>query len=415
MPTLISLVLSFLVSTSSAAELGTTAPKLETPENHIVQIRETANPIETSTIGLVLWCQPIGSSELAKKSGYADPSFQAEGEAMVAALTERSDVKTLVVMKNPTAVEANEWLKSTEKDLDGNKYQLMFVAFSCPGVDGDIDAERLLTREVEAVDSGGLAFADLVAGANAIADSSVWIIDASRNLGLDTATFGPTADDLGKLGAKDALGISSSQSGVNGNGGLVSAAAAVIKESGGAKLALNDFYFHGIKQRTADLELSTSMGRQANDAWNGNKERPILLGGPLITTPLISIPLGSATSIANAPNITDAPISSIGGAPTPRSTTFKLRPSHGLIAGGTIALIAGGAFAIEAAGHHGTLSDFNKFGDESNSELQREAKAYRTDLGLAIALGTIGVIGTVGGIACTVMPTGNVVTVGTTW
>ncbi|MFA6018208.1 MAG: hypothetical protein WCT28_00355 [Patescibacteria group bacterium] len=411
MPTLLTLALSLVISFALATEA---APKLETPESHIVQVRETTDPIKTSTIGLVLSCQPGGPSELAKRISYTEPSFQAEGEAMAAALTERSDVKTLVVMKNPTAAEANEWFKSTEKDLDGNRHELMFLAISCPGIDGDIDAERLLTREVETIDSGGLAFADLVAGVNAIADSSVWIIDASRNLGLDTATLGPTADDLGKLGAKDALGISSSESGINGNGGLLGATAAVIKESAGKRLTLDGFYYRGIKPRV-ELELSTSMGRQANDAWNGNKERLILLGSPLMVTPPITTPI-----VVNVPNVTDAPISSIGGAPTPGSKTikpraFKFRPSHGLIAGGTIALIGSGVFAVEATGHHGTLSDFNEFGGESNFELQQEVSAYRSDLGIAIGLGTIGIIGIGSGVAWTIMPTRNGIAVGTTW
>ncbi len=367
--------LLFLTTLSFAQDTTATPPAV----SHIVtDIRgDTNSLVGTQNMAIVLWCQPAGDGELAKKIGYTSPNFQSESKAMIGSLTPRPDITALVVMNNPTASEVTDWLKHQAESLGGDKYREILVSVACPATGGDTDEERLFTREVMDPNTGGLAFADLAIGINAIANSTVWLLDASRNLSVATGipTFGPTADDLAKLGVKDSFAISSSASGKYGDAGLLTSAAHVIAQSKGGALSLDTLYYTGIKAQTTMLDLGTSLGTPG-DGWTDNQQRVILPGGSLL------IP------------ITEMKM------PIKRKSV----PTGCWVAGGgALTLIAGSVFAIQASTYYDTLDMYNRVGGESQAELDATVDAYRLNTGLAIGFSSLGALATASGITWTVL------------
>jgi hypothetical protein len=326
-----------ILSSSLAQDTGTTP----VAGMHIVEnVRGNTNAvIGGQNLAIVLWCQPNGDNELAKKITSVSPAFEADSKAFESSLMPRSDITTLVMMNNPTASEVTDWLKVQAGNLDGEAYRQVIVSVACPAVGGDMDEERLLTREVTDPNTGGLTFADLATGVSAIANTTVWILDASRDLSGATGspTFGPTADDVAKLGIKDAFAISSSASGKYGNAGLLTAASAVIARTNGGTIDLATLYYSGIKPMASALELGTSLGTPG-DGWTNNQQRIILPGGPIIV------------SVADV---------------TPPMKRKKVPTGCWVAGGGVLSLVAGSVFAIEAASHYDTLEQYNVVGGAS--------------------------------------------------
>lgn len=355
-------------------------------DSHIVVIRRAAELPNATTMAIVLWFSPDPSSEFGKKLTYTNPSFQYDSDQLFAALYPRSDVQTLVVMNNPTAAEVTGWLATEHLNLDGDTYREIFLSVAGPATGGDTDEERLLTRDVTDPNQGGLSFTDLVSSIVPLTECSVWLLDASRNItgALDpgATSFGPTANDITM---RETLVISSSASGRYGNGGLLIAAADVIKESKGGKLTLNQLYYGGIKVKAATLDTSTSMGILPNDGWDQNFERSIFIGGPLIA------PVTAST----LPKIS--------------ATKHGHHVSSGwyLAGGGALALIGGGITTTGALNDYGTLTRYNLEGGESQSELDTAVNSYRTNVVLAGGLGGIGVLALAGGLTWAALDHGH--------
>lgn len=359
---------------------GDTTPPPVSEESIESNIIEDARPVDGKLMVLALWCQPVGTGELATKIGYLDPKFEEETAAFVASIGPRTDVAMIVTMNNPTAKEIADWLASQKKNIEGEKYRQVIISISCAAIGGDTDEERLLTREVTNEEVGGLPFADLALGIHAIAESSVWLLDTNRDLSAATRSpmFGPTADDVAKYGLKDMFAVSSSTSGKYGNAGLLTTAANIIASTNGGPLTLDAFYYSGVKLMAAStLDLGTSLGTPG-DWWTGSPERKVLPGGQPI-----------------------AQIAEVTQSVTKKK--FDFRPSYGVIAGGGASLIVSTIFAIQAGGRHATLVDFNEFGGMTQTELDHEVRAYRLNTGLATGLGTLGVLATAGGVTWTVI------------
>ena len=378
-------------------------PSAAPDESHIVEVRHTSDVLGASTMAIVLSCQPLGG-ELGTKMGYSSPTYVAESAKLAAALTPRSDVQTIVVMNNPSAEEVTTWLKDTASVLNGDTYRMVMISVACPATGGDTDDERLLTREVTDPHVGGLAFADLAAGIAPLTNSSIWLLDASRDISAAAGvpTYGPTADDVAKFTLRDTLGISSGPSGRYAGGGLLEAAADAIAMSKGANLSLEAFFYRGIKMEAPTLEITTSMGLLPNDAWNQNMSRPVFVGGPLITVPVATLP-------TDGPNV-------------PKK---KFPPGCIMAGAGVLSLIGTGITAGAAGNFYDTLVLYNKEGGESQAELDVAANGYRTNTGLAIGLGVLGSAAVIGGTTWTILdhghtkveivPTGNGVMVGGTF
>lgn len=391
----------FLLSLLISVALG--QEPITTPPNNIEVVRVTQNPYSASTAAILLWCSPNRQNGFGGKVNLLGLSFEAETRELAETLRRRSDVNTLVVMNNPTSAEATEWFLSQIFALSGNDpYGEIIVFVACPATGGDTDEEILFMRDSNDP-STGLSFIDLANSVGKMSSSSIWLIDASRDItaAMDTGatSFGPTADDITKATVPDALAISTGTTGRYANGGLISAAAKTISESQGRKLTLEGLYYQGIKPKVPRLDLATSMGIKPNDAWDQNMNRLVFIGGPLIT---------------------DAPIST--KAESKESRKLTMRPKHVLVAGGGAGLLTGVAFAIQAGSNYRTLVEYDQNGGETEKELRTAVDSYLRNRNLAIGLGTAGALATAGGITwmvidskMTVAPTGNGVAVTGRW
>jgi len=355
-------------------------------DSHIVVMRRTAELPNASTMAIVLWFSPDPTSEFGKKLGYTNPSYELDSVQLTDALVPRSDVQTLVFMMNPTAAEVTGWLATEHQNLDGDTYREIFLSVAGPATGGDTDEERLFTRDVTDPNQGGLSLADLVSGVTPLTESSVWLLDASRNItgALDpgATSFGPTANDITM---RETLVISSSASGRYGNGGLLIAAADTLKESKGGKLTLNALYYGGIKVKAPTLDTSTSMGIIPNDGWDQNFERTIFIGGPLIA-PVIASTLPKTSAAKREHHISSG---------------------WYLAGGGALALIGGGITTAGALNDYGTLTRYNLEGGESQGELDTAVNGYRTNVVLAGGLGGLGVLAVAGGLTWTALDRGH--------
>jgi hypothetical protein len=358
-------------------------------QNHIVEIKTPGStPVDSTTAAIVLWCSPDVSTTFGQSIAAMNLTFEEESKALVTALFPRKDIGTLIFMSNPTSAEVNAWLAGQKALIDGNRFRETIVSIACPSIGGDTDEEILFTRDVADPSSGeGLAFTDFAMQIGSMSQSSVWLLDASRDVSKalepGSTSFGPTADDIPRLGVKDAFAISSGSAGRYAGGGLIAAAAKVIDLSKGESLALEWFYYRGIKPLVPELDLATSMGMIPNDSWDRNMTRLVLVGGGLIDQPLVVVD--------------DDP-----------KKKPKIPLGCWVAGGGVITAIAGTSLLISASGHYQLLEDFNRFGGVSNAELAEEIGAYRTNLSLGFSIGGIGLAAIAGGTAWTMFDRNDV-------
>ncbi len=250
-------------------------------ESHITVVRPGSGDTLPGATNIVVTisCQPGTPS----KFNYLAPElvdYTSENAAFRAAAEKRSDIHLVANIQNATPAETLAWLKTLHEEFDEPVRQIM-VTVSCPAWGGDQDEELLLMND------GTLSFTDLLTAVAPIARSSIWFLDASRNvsgaLTENVSSFGPTADDVVKYGiVPDAFAVSSSAPGKYGGPGLIGAAAKVLAQSKGGPIDLQTLYHLGVKPAVPTLELFTSMGVMEPDAWNGNLTRPVLPGGSLI-------------------------------------------------------------------------------------------------------------------------------------
>lgn len=363
---------------------GTVTQPPAPPVSHIETIRTPSEAVDATTAAIVLWCQPDKTAALGGKMGYMDLGFEAESKAMIAALSARSDIGSLVFMNNPTSSEIATWLTQQQSVLNGDTYREVLVTIACPATGGDTDEERLFTREVTSQDAGGLAFSDLATGIGKISASSVWLIDASRDVTAamepGSTSYGPTADDPPRYSTPDALAISTGGSGRYAKGGLIAAAANVIAASKGTSLTLETFYYRGIKPAVPELDLATSMGIASGDAWNQNGGRMVFVGGPLIAPQIAALP--------------------------PAATPPKRKAPTGCwVAGaGVLGLIGTSIVGVSANADYEWLSEVNAgTRTTNNTELNATVNRYKMETGVAIGLGALSTLALVGGTTWTVL------------
>lgn len=357
---------------------------LASDSEHIAVARKATDALDTSTAAFVLWCQPIGDHPLAKKLAYIAPTYESDSAKLGAALLGRTDVETLVFMNNPTVTEVTEWLKGFTTELDGNQYREVLVSVACPATGGDTDEELLLTRDTVHGDVDGLVFAEFATAVAPIAKSSVWLLDASRDvtaaLDPEMNAFGPTADDVTKYGSRDSLAISSGSPGKYAPGGLIMAAGNAIEGSKGAQLTLEAFYYRGIKSLAPTLDLYTSMGIAPGDEWNGNMARSVLIG---------IAPIAQATT------------------PTAVHKTQKIPTGYYVAGAGVLAGVASSVFALEASNTYDLLVGYNEHGGESQAELDTAVNDFRLNTELAIGLGGAGILAIAGGVTWAILDHGT--------
>ena len=385
---IIALVVSALAADPTIIA-GTVTVPAQIVENHIVVVRQTSELPNASTIAIVLWFGPDPASEFGKKLSYTQ-NYESESMRLVAALMPRLDAQTLVVMHNPTSAEIVAWFATERTNLDGDKYREVFISVAGPAVGGDTDEEKLFMRDVSSPNQNGLAFADLVRSVATLAESSVWILDSSRNItgALDqgVTSFGPTADDIAKVdGLREPLAISSSASGRYGSEGLIAATAEVIVQSKGEKLTFNTLYYGGIKMKVPTLDTSTSVGILPNDGWDHNLDRSVLIGGASAAT----------TEIAKLP-ITSA-----------KKPEQNISSGWYLAGGGVAALIGGGITTAGALNDYDTLTKYNLVGGESQTELDVATRSYHTNTALAASLGGAGILALAGGLTWAILDNGD--------
>lgn len=362
-------VLSLLTPAAFAAEMPVQSTSGST---NIIEVRRAEAPTG-QIMAVVLNCLPV-TGEMGKKFGYIEQDYGTASARLAAALSARRDIGTLVLLRNPTASEVEAWLKATALDLSGNKYQEVLVAASCPAHGGDTEEEILLTREAITA-SDGLPFSTLTGGMGRLAESSFWLLDASRDVAaaVGDSTYGPTADDVVATGLPAAFAISSGPPGRYAKGGLLEAAATAIEKSGGAPLSLGEFYYRGIKPLVPELDTYTSLGAVPGDVWN--PEKFVLPGEPkIIETPPVTAP------------------------PTVTKKDWKLPqklPPYTLIGAGGVALSAGGIFAARAVEPHRALARCAAEGCDQ-TELTAATANFVGNRNAAFILGSIGV-GAVGG------------------
>jgi hypothetical protein len=342
----------FLIALAQAAEPAT-AP-VAPPESHVTVVRDDRSSVPNglTNVAVLISCS-------------SKPNFDYEKETaeFAASLKPLSSITTVVAFNNASAAEITGWFHDADALLQGNDpYRLLIVSISCPATGGDEDLETL---------GNGLAFAELVKAVRPIASSSLWLLDTSRE------GYGITADDIAHANLPDAFAISTGGPGKVAPGGLIGAAATVVKKNGAQVLSLDTLYFSGIKSMVPSLELYTSAG-MSRDAWGNNGGRTILpAAAPLIV--------------------------SIGDVKPPTPTRRPIPKGCWVAGAGALTMIGGSVLAGEAGGHYRKLEEYNNVGGETQEELTAEIKAYELDRGLAIAVGGVGALLTVGGLTWTVV------------
>ena len=292
-----------------------------------------------------------------------DFDYMSEPRELNDALMPISAMSVVVSMEDATGPEITAWFNDLASNIGGqDPLRLLVISVSCPATGGDEDLEVL---------GNGLAFGDLAKAVRPIASSSFWLLDASRE------GYGITADDVAHAGLPDAFAISTGAPGKIAPGGLIAAAADVIKANGGNALSLDGLYYHGIKPMVTN-ELYTSTGITTGNMWDGNGNRMVLPAGPLI------VPLEDVKP--------------------PTVTTRRPIPSGCWMAGaGVLTMIGGAVLGGDANAHYVTLDGYNQKGGETQAELTAEISAYKLDTGLAIGVGTLGALLTAGGVVWTVV------------
>lgn len=344
------IVLSLFTSLAFATEPtpGPTAP----PEHIRVLRGELSELGSLSNLSVTISCS---------KPGF---DYTSETRALNNALLPISAMNVVVSMEDATGPEITGWFNNLATQFDGqDPVRLLVISISCPATSGDEDLEVL---------GNGLVFADLTKAVRPVASSSIWLLDTSRE------GYGITADDVAHSGLPDAFAVSTGAPGkIAPNGGLIAAAAEVIKANGGNVLSLNGLYFTGIKPAVPSLELYTSAGISRDDAWGNNGGRTILPTGPLIV-PITEV---------KPPTVVRRPI-----------------PKGCWVAGaGVLTMVGGSIFASNASGHYNTLTTYNNVGGEPQAELTAKVNAYKLNTGLAIGVGALGVLMTAGGAVWTVV------------
>lgn len=312
----------------------------------------------------------LGSTSLSNLSVTisctSKPGFDYTGEnaALNQTLMPLSSVDIVVNMEDATGPEIVGWFNELATQLNGkDPFRLLVVSVSCSAKGGDEDLEVL---------GNGLAFTDLAKAVRPVAASSLWLLDTSQE------SYGITADDVAHAGLPDAFAISTGAPGKIAPGGLIGAAAKVIKANGGNALSLDGLYYTGIKPAVPSLELYTSAGITAGNMWDGNGGRMILPAAPLIV-----------------------PITDVKPPTIAHRTTI---PKGCWVAGaGVLTMIGSSIIAGAAGGHYDTLTTYNNVGGETQEQLTAEVNAYQLNTGLAIGVGTLGALMTAGGVAWTVM------------
>lgn len=346
------LALSLLASLVIAAE---PTPVSVTPQpEHIRVLRGQLGDLNSlSNLSVTISC--------ASKSGF---DYTSETRELNDALMPISAMNVVVSMEDATGPEITGWFNDLASKLDGqDPVRLLKISLSCSATGGDEDLEVL---------GNGMTFADLTKAVRPIASSSLWLLDTSRE------SYGITADDVAHSGLPDAFAISTGAPGKIAPGGLIGAAAKVIKANGGNALSLDGLYYHGIKPAVPSLELYTSAGINRDDQWGNNGTRTVLPAGPLI-----------------------APLADVK---PPTVATRRPIPKGCWVAGaGVLTMIGGSILAGDASSHYNTLTTYNNVGGESQEELTAEIKAYELDRGLAIGVGTLGALMTAGGVTWTVV------------
>lgn len=344
------LALSFLATVALASE---PTPVPAAPPEHIRVLRGDLNQLGAlSNLSVTISC--------GSKPGF---DYTSEPKMLNDALVPISNMNVVVNMEDASSTEITAWFGNLASQLDGqDPVRLLVVSVSCSATGGDEDLEVL---------GNGLAFADLIKAVRPIASSSLWLLDSSRE------GYGITADDVAHAGLPDAFAISTGAPGKIAPGGLIAAAAAVIKANGANALNLDRLYNTGIKPAVPNLELYTSAGINPSDAWGGNGGRVIVPAAPLIV------------SIADVkpPTVTRRPI--------PKGCWMA--------SAGVLTMIGGGILAGNANAHYATLDGYNQNGGVTQAELTSEIGAYKLDTGLAVGVGTLGVLMTAGGTVWTVV------------
>ena len=381
-----SLLLLLSLPSALAADPTTPNPATAPAGSHIPVIRPGgAESLSSQTMAVVLWCAPVSEPKWKYVAENPGANYEAESQAMLAALTERSDVDVLVFMDNPSATEITAWFTDFTAKL-GNKggiYRDLTVSVSCLVTDGDMDSGKLHTRDAVG-GSGGLAFADLAVAASRLSAQSLWLLDTSRDQRavISGETYGETADDITKFDLPNAIAISTGAPGKYADGGLVGAAAQVIRDTKGGALTFGKLYYTGVKQRVPQLDLYTSLGLVPGDVWTA--ERTVFVGGPLIVAPTVTLPT------------------------EPLVTSKKKIPTGCYVAGaGVLALIGSSVSAVDTNSTYNTLVLYNNEGGETQEELDTAVNEYRTGLITSIGLGALGAAALIGGTTWTIIDLGN--------
>ena len=359
-----------LPSLATAADLPTSSPA------PIEVVRSGTSTPGAATMGIVLWCEGSGVPTMPR-----DTSHETDGRLMADVLRQRSDVEVLIVMNDPTADEVRVWFAEYAGNM-ADEHREVFIAVSCPATGGDSDEEILATRDATSTD-GGLSFADLAMAVKPLARSSVWLLDTSRDwqMQFGTTTYGATADDVIKYGLPDILAISSGPPGTYATGGLIAAAASVIRDTKGEPISLDTFFYLGIKPQlaTTELQILTSMGTYPGDAWNNNRGRSMFIGGPLIV-----------------------PVADMPPPVTPKKR--RIPPGCAVAGSGVLTLIGASVLAGNAAADYQWMDEVNDGSREAtDTELNDRVNRYHLNTGFAIGTGVVGLTALAGGVAWTVL------------
>lgn len=369
-----------------AADPTIVLPGAAPDESHITVVRTGgSDSLDHQSVAIVLWCAPTAEPKWRYVAENPNANYEAESQAMLAALTERSDISTLVFMGNPTANEITTWFTDFTVKL-GNKggvYRDLTVSVSCLVTDGDTDSEKLRTRDAVGND-GGLMFADFAAAASRLSAQSLWLLDTSRDQSsvIGGPTYGITANDL--TGVPNAVAISTGAPGKYAGGGLIGAAAQVIRDTKGGELTFGQLYYSGIKPRVPQLDLYSSLGLVPGDAWTA--DRKVFVGGPLIVAPkTVTLPKD----------------------PIATTSRKKIPPGCYMAGAGVLGLIGAGVTAGQASTHYDKLVLYNNEGGESQSELDEAVDGYRTNTVLAVGLGVLGSAALIGGTTWAILDHGH--------
>ncbi len=347
----------------------------------ITTVRTTGDMPESATVAIVVNCWPSEALPQLKHTNEIQ-ALVTDSASVVASLTARSDIGSLVAMNNPSKDEMFSALDGIADGLGDLQYGKLLFVYTGLATGGDTNEETLLCRTAE-----GIPFADIASKLKPIATTSIALIDASWNMSsvapdLGNA-YGPTANDWLIAGMPDGFAISAGPEGKYTGIGFMAALAKTLLDSKGGKVSMGSLLV-GLRSNAPLLELGLSTGVNPKDQWTGNTERMILPGGPLLVASSATLPKSTAT-------------------------TRKGKIPNGcyMAGGGVLALIGGSISAVNASTAYSTLVEYDAVGGETQDELDTAANTYRTNVVLGASLGGVGVLALAGGITWTVLDHGK--------